>query len=536
MTDKLAVIILDALDPINIRGLDMDYVEGLMMDENSESLGISTLPYTAQSNPMIWGGYYNEDKFWVDVAEGEWSAPAGSFNREKEEPVDNAQKMWERDHFDTTFIWDELHHQGVDSSAIQIPMVLPPHTYNPVDGYEMGGHWFPHTMDHIREHGIQMPQTIGEHVRAGKDFIATSIQIPDKILHNIMPKQPPFPESKDICSDFEEEFEKLIDLLESNGYDWMILGDHGSPKQGNIRNPENKHVVPNHRKHSVIISNRDDWDLPTYTDEIYDFMKDKFDAEAARPDREVLEEKTEEAVDVLEDSVGDDSMFLFTGGKEALVISHMLRNKVDGGSIPYGVVDTGNHFDSMYDFRQRFVGEHGVDLQQACYTELLDKVILNEDDPRGFHGTWDDSKTVPEDAEGIQAVNATPEEWGVEQSCGALKVNGIKQFIEDGYTTLVTGQRGQDLTIGDETEVNVEREEPLPHVRVNPLVDWTTEEVWMYIDMHNLDYPEIYDRGYDHTDAKCCTKKPDDIGEYGEKGSDVEKEQAKEKLKELGYI
>jgi len=54
--------------------------------------------------------------------------------------------------------------------------------------------------------------------------------------------------------------------------------------------------------------------------------------------------------------------------------------------------------------------------------------------------------------------------------------------------------------------------------------------------MHNLDYPEIYDRGYDHTDAKCCTKKPDDIGEYGEKGSDVEKEQAKEKLKELGYI
>lgn len=535
MTDKLAVIILDALDDFNTKQLDMGYVDSLIREENSEVLGVSSLPYTAQSNPLIWGGYENKDKFWVKPGTDKWSFPAGAFNRDKGQAAENAERTWKREDFDTKFIWDDLVHRGVDASALHIPIVLPPYSFNPAEGFEMGDHWFPHSKEQIETHAEEMPKEILRHAEQGKSFIATSIQIPDKPLHAIGEGNANDSDAARICSEFDENMEDLIDGLENNGYDWVILGDHGSPWPGNVKIPETKQFVPNHRKNSVIVSNMS-VELPTYTGDMFQFMRDVFDVESALPAQDEQERLVEEAVETLETNLNDDSLFLFTGGKEALVVSHMLQNRVDFEDVPYGVIDTGNHFEEMYEFRNEYAEKHGIDLIKHSYEELLENVILNDDDPRGFHGFWDDDVNLPSDLTGVAAQNASKQDWGVEESCGALKVNGVKKFVEDGFTTLITGQRGDDLTIGDSEEKVAERSEPLNHKRINPLVDWSSENVWRYIDKHNLDYPVLYDRGFNHTDAKCCTRKPNDIGEYGQQGVDVEKQQVTEQLKELGYI
>lgn len=93
-----------------------------------------------------------------------------------------------------------------------------------------------------------------------------------------------------------------------------------------------------------------------------------------------------------------------------------------------------------------------------------------------------------------------------------------------------------DLTIDEGSGTSNRREEPAKHTRVNPLANWSRENVWRYISKHDLEYPVLYDRGYNHTDSKCCTRRPNDIGEHGQKGVDVEKEQVVDQLKEIGYL
>lgn len=537
-TDKLAVIILDALDDYNSKQLEMDYIDSLIKEGNSEVLGVSSLPYTAQSNPLIWGGYDNQDKFWVDPGTEKWSFPAGAFDRGEGDAVDNARKAWDREDFDTTFIWDELHHEGVDACAIHIPIVLPPYSFNPVEGFDMGDHWFPHSEEQIREHGNEMPEAIREHVESGKDFIAASIQIPDKLLHVLGENDNEKRWAAEIGREFDRNMKELIEFMESEDYDWILLGDHGSPWPGNIKVPEARHFVPNHRKNTVIISNMD-VELPGYTDQMYSFLRDIYDMENAVPEKEEQEKLEEEAAEALREAVEEEALFLFTGGKEALVISHMLLQRIgDGGQpVPYGVVDTGNHFEEMQEFRTNYCENRGIELKKKRYDQLLEKVILNEEDPRGFHGYWDEDRELPENTEGIASRNSSREEWGVKESCGALKVTGIKKFIEDGFETLITGQRIEDdLTVKEDPGVWKQREEPDRHTRVNPLANWSRENVWRYISKHDLEYPVLYDRGYNHTDSKCCTRKPNAIGEHGQKGVDIEKRQVVDQLKELGYM
>jgi len=532
MTERLCVIVLDALDTYNTKQLGMEGLDSLIKDENSEVLGISSLPYTPSSNCILWSGKENPGLFWVKTGAGEqWSFPAGAFNREEEKAVDKAERTWNRTDFERTFIWDKLLHKGVDATAIQIPIVLPPYSFNNVESYDMGDAWFPHDEEQIREHINEAPENLTEHVEAGKNFIVTSIQYPDKALHSMGENGTSKKRAAEIGQEFDENLMDLIDALEENDYSWIILGDHGSPFPGNIKIPETKQFVPNHRKNSVIISNRDDWDLPTYTEEVYGFMHEKMDVDAAAPGVEEQEQLIGESVEALEEAVEEDACFLFTGGKEALVVSHMLLNRVgEEGEAPvrYGVVDTGNHFQEMYGFRNRYVDEKGIDLVKKVDEDLLENIILDDDDPRGYHGSWDEEKAGN--------VEVSKDDWTVEESCGKLKVNGIKKFIEDVSNTLITGQRSTDLTVSSTDSIKTKREEPAKHTRINPLLNWSQENVWRYIHNHGLEYPEMYDRGYNHTDSKCCTQSPGDIGEHGGKQVDAEKREVTSRLKELGYM
>jgi hypothetical protein len=275
VTDKLAVILLDALDAENIRQLGMGRINQLYR-EKGDVLGISTLPHTALSNPMIWAGYENEDKFWVKEPGQDWTDPARGFSRDSGEATERAERTWRREDFETSFIWDDLEASGIDACAVHVPIVLPPYSYNTVEGYEMGDFWFPDTAERMAEHVNRMPELILEHAEAGREFIAASIQMPDKWLHG---------QAEGACDEefVDSEAEKLdrniselVEQLEQRGFDWILMGDHGSPWPGAMMMHGVKQLLPRHRKESVIISNLD---TPVYTGDLYSFFLDLFDAE-----------------------------------------------------------------------------------------------------------------------------------------------------------------------------------------------------------------------------------------------------------------
>jgi 3'-phosphoadenosine 5'-phosphosulfate sulfotransferase (PAPS reductase)/FAD synthetase len=288
----------------------------------------------------------------------------------------------------------------------------------------------------------------------------------------------------------------------------------------------------------------------------------------------------QEAVEVLGEAVEkDDVLFLWTGGKEAQVIADLLLHHVgEAGvsTVTFGTVDTGNHFDEMYDFRDKFVEPHGdkgadtvgpflgiENWKVERNEELLEHVMENESDPRDYHGFHRGQWMCPacsskaeldrsnytlrcencsheSKLHEIQRQNLEEEEWGVPESCGALKVGGIKNFIDQGYRNMITGVRKDDplASAGDhEIQHKVERDSPKQHTRYNPLKNWDEENIWAYLKMESVSYPELYDQGYRHTDSECCTENQNaQVSEHGEGGRDARKEAAKQELQDMGYV
>lgn len=287
------------------------------------------------------------------------------------------------------------------------------------------------------------------------------------------------------------------------------------------------------------------------------------------------------AITVLKDAVSeyDNLAFLWTGGKEANVIANMLLYAVKGDNertpVPFVTIDTGNNFDAMYEFREKYVsitGDNGAnttgpptginDHRVIQYDEMLESVINNPADPRGYHGSYDQAEcpvcetsliehleekryecsdcgfvhTVPDDF----CHNMSATEWGVSESCGALKTVPMRRLILDNdFDALITGRRGTDpLTPGEDNSLKHirERSTPAPHTRINPLAEWGEENIYAYIKMESVSLPSLYkEKGYRHTDSKCCTD-DDSVGEYGEGGRDPEKQEARSRLEQMGYV
>lgn len=238
-----------------------------------------------------------------------------------------------------------------------------------------------------------------------------------------------------------------------------------------------------------------------------------------------MEEYITEAADILDKNIDESTGFLWTGGSEAQVIADiLLSNDYDVTCL---TVETDNQFESVTNFRGEFAATNEFDWKIRKNRDLLEK-IHDDDDPRGYHGRWQS------DVESYDGMSA--DEWTVERSCGALKVVPIKEFIQqDGFDTLITGVREDDPVAGAEFGPTVDRATPAPHTRVNPLHNWSESHVWAYLKFHFVEYPDIYDEGYRHTDTKCCTDN-DVIGEHGEGGRDPQKLDRKEKLRDMGYV
>jgi 3'-phosphoadenosine 5'-phosphosulfate sulfotransferase (PAPS reductase)/FAD synthetase len=259
------------------------------------------------------------------------------------------------------------------------------------------------------------------------------------------------------------------------------------------------------------------------------------------------------ATERLESEITDDTAFLWTGGKEAQVIADLLLYAVgdvhESSPVPFITIDTGNHYDAMYDFREDYATESGIgpetgieDWRTIRHDKLLDGVLQNDDDPRQHHGAWDTSVDIPPtNSVPVDNLPRSKDSWNVEISCGAAKVVPLRQLItDDGFTTLITGRRSSDpLTPGNQdTELDVtrDRHEPAPHTRINPLADWSEANVYAFLKAESVPLCSLYtQQGLRHTDAACCVDK-DAVGEYGEGGRDPEKQAAKDRLEEMGYV
>jgi phosphoadenosine phosphosulfate reductase len=88
--------------------------------------------------------------------------------------------------------------------------------------------------------------------------------------------------------------------------------------------------------------------------------------------------------------------------------------------------------------------------------------------------------------------------------CGVRKMEPLKRALA-GLDAWMTGLR-RDQSVTRTAVHKVEWDEGNQLVKVNPLVDWTHDDVWKYIRENNLPYNALHDRGYPSIGCLPCTR------------------------------
>ncbi len=114
-----------------------------------------------------------------------------------------------------------------------------------------------------------------------------------------------------------------------------------------------------------------------------------------------------------------------------------------------------------------------------------------------------------------EAVEAMVREHGVnlfyksienrKRCCGVRKVEPLGRALR-GVDAWITGLRREQAV----TRTEVRKVEVDPDhggiVKVNPLADWTCEQVWEYIRAHDVPYNKLHDQGYPSIGCAPCTR------------------------------
>jgi len=88
--------------------------------------------------------------------------------------------------------------------------------------------------------------------------------------------------------------------------------------------------------------------------------------------------------------------------------------------------------------------------------------------------------------------------------CGVRKMEPLRRALS-GLEAWITGlRRDQSVTRTDVHKVEWDVANKM--VKVNPLAEWSREDVWKYIRDHNVPYNALHDRGYSSIGCGPCTR------------------------------
>lgn len=90
------------------------------------------------------------------------------------------------------------------------------------------------------------------------------------------------------------------------------------------------------------------------------------------------------------------------------------------------------------------------------------------------------------------------------QCCGIRKVDPLNKALE-GVVAWITGlRRDQGMDRGS-IDI-VEWDEPHSNYKINPLANWSFDQVREYVDANSVPYNELHDRGYPSLGCAPCTR------------------------------
>ena len=177
-------------------------------------------------------------------------------------------------------------------------------------------------------------------------------------------------------------------------------------------------------------------------------------------------------------------VLLFSGGKDSLVMLHLAVKAFAPARMPFPVmhVDTGHNFPEGIEFRDRRVGELGVELIVASVPDAIERGLVKEE-PNGSRNRIQ----TPVLLEAIEKGQFTAAFGGARRDEERARAKErVFSFRDDFGQWDPKNQRPELWSLYNA------RIHPGEHMRVFPLSNWTELDIWDYISREKIELPSIY--------------------------------------------
>lgn len=172
--------------------------------------------------------------------------------------------------------------------------------------------------------------------------------------------------------------------------------------------------------------------------------------------------------------------FATSMGAEDQILTHMLVN-IDP-TVKIFTLDTGRLFPETYDLIARTNARYRINIRIFFPDwEQVEKMV-NEKGINLFYDSIENRKYC----------------------CHIRKIVPLKRALK-GMEVWITGLRRSQSVTRKEVQM-VEWDESNGLIKLNPLINWTDEEVWNYIKSHDIPYNPLHDRGFTSIGCQPCTR------------------------------
>jgi phosphoadenosine phosphosulfate reductase len=189
------------------------------------------------------------------------------------------------------------------------------------------------------------------------------------------------------------------------------------------------------------------------------------------------------AEEILEKAIalfGNKITFATSLGAEDQVITYMI-SKIDK-SANIITLDTGRVFPETYDLLHRTVNRYGINIKSYYPDTTQVEEMVNTKGINLFYESIENRKLC----------------------CHVRKIVPLRRALK-GMDAWITGLRREQSVTRTDLKI-VEWDAANGLIKINPLLEWSEEQVWDFIKTNNIPYNKLHDQGFPSIGCQPCTR------------------------------
>ena len=190
--------------------------------------------------------------------------------------------------------------------------------------------------------------------------------------------------------------------------------------------------------------------------------------------------QTEDILEKIGKEYGGKVVFTSSFGAEDMVITHLI-SKLDL-DIEIATIDTGRLHQDTYDFIDRAVKFYGLELKSYFPEASEVEEMVRKSGHNLFYYSQENRKFC----------------------CNIRKVNPLEKILT-GKKAWITGLRSEQNKFRQALGL-MDKDTTRGILKVNPLIYWTSSDVWDFIKQNGIPYNSLHDKGYPSIGCEPCTR------------------------------